>query len=79
MIEHMTTNSLLEKHAGYMYAKYIFLVFDWIFLYIVVFPFCVIMVLVVLLLLVNDCCLAPQLCQLNYDINKFLFDYCVHK
>ena len=40
----------------------------------VVFHFCVKVVLIVLLLLVNDCCLAPQLFPLNYDNNKYLFN-----
>ena len=63
-----------KAYPGICYTKSIFIVFGWIFLYIVVFHFCVIIVLVVLPLSENDCCLAQQLCQLNYNINKFLFD-----
>jgi len=45
--------------------------FSYTLIFIVVSHFCEIIILVVLPLLENDCCLAPQLFQLNYDINKF--------
>ena len=43
-----------KAYPGICYTKYIFIVFGWIFLYIVVFHFCVIIVLVVLPLLENN-------------------------